>query len=74
MYGIEPETTVMIGDRLNTDILFGGNNGIRSILVLTGCSSLQDVVNKEGSQNSEDKKEIPTFYADSVAAIGRFLE
>lgn len=73
-YGIDPATTVMIGDRLNTDILFAGNNGIRSILVLTGCSSLQDVVRKETSALQEDKKEIPTFYADSVAAIGEFLE
>ena len=63
----------MIGDRLNTDILFGGNNYIRTILVLTGCSSLEDVLAKERSQNENDKKEIPTFYADSVAAIGKFL-
>jgi len=73
-YGIDPSTTVMIGDRLNTDILFGGNNEIRTILVLTGCSSLEDVIAKEQSHNEIDKKEIPTFYADSVAAIGKFLE
>ena len=34
--GIDPATTVMIGDRLSTDVAFAHNTGMLSALVLTG--------------------------------------
>ncbi len=39
----DPEETLAIGDRLDTDILGAVNAGIRSILVLSGISSEQDL-------------------------------
>ena len=41
--GTTLEETVAIGDRLNTDILGAVNTGIRSILVLTGISTLKEL-------------------------------
>lgn len=41
--GTDTGNTVAIGDRLNTDILGAVNAGIRSILVLTGVSSREDL-------------------------------
>nr|CDJ93664.1 Haloacid dehalogenase hydrolase domain containing protein [Haemonchus contortus] len=44
---IDPARTIMIGDRLETDIQFANENGFTSCLVLTGVSSLEDVKNAE---------------------------
>ena len=34
--GLDPATTVMVGDRLSTDVPFAHNTGMTSALVLTG--------------------------------------
>jgi 4-nitrophenyl phosphatase len=41
--GSQPETTVMIGDRLETDILGGQRAGFKTIFVLSGVSTEADV-------------------------------
>jgi NagD protein len=41
--GVHSETTTMIGDRMDTDIIAGIESGMRTILVLTGISKREDV-------------------------------
>lgn len=41
--GTDASTSLMIGDRLDTDILAGQRAGIQSLLVLTGVSTREDV-------------------------------
>ena len=41
--GSRPEDTVMIGDRLETDILGGQRAGLKTILVLSGISTEADI-------------------------------
>jgi 4-nitrophenyl phosphatase len=41
--GTPPEQTLMIGDRLDTDILAGQRAATRTLLVLTGVSTRQEV-------------------------------
>lgn len=36
---IEEERTIMIGDRLTTDIVFGRTNGLRTLFVQSGIGS-----------------------------------
>ncbi len=41
--GYKKDEIAMVGDRLSTDIAFGLNNGILSVLVLTGEATLEDI-------------------------------
>jgi NagD protein len=41
--GVHSENTVMIGDRMDTDIIAGVESGLETILVLTGVTRREDV-------------------------------
>lgn len=41
--GSSPERTLLIGDRLDTDILAGNRAGVKTVLVTTGVSSADDI-------------------------------
>ncbi len=43
--GVHSEHTVMIGDRMDTDIVAGLQSGMETILVLSGVTSLKDIEN-----------------------------
>ena len=45
--GAQPEETVMLGDRLDTDILAGERAGMPTVLVLTGVSTREDLGSAE---------------------------
>ncbi|XP_044513018.1 glycerol-3-phosphate phosphatase [Gracilinanus agilis] len=73
-FGLNPERTVMVGDRLDTDILLGVTCGLKTILTLTGVSSLEDVKGNQESDCSHRKKMVPDFYVDSIADLIPALE
>jgi len=50
----------MTGDNLETDIKFGSNNSIDSLLVLTGCTRLEKAVQALGSDEQGEEGK-PTF-------------
>ncbi len=58
--GARPEDTVMLGDRLETDILGGHNAGLRTICVLTGISTLAE---------AEAYDPRPTWIVPDLAAL-----
>jgi 4-nitrophenyl phosphatase/phosphoglycolate phosphatase len=53
------ESICMVGDRLDTDILFGLNNKLTTILTLSGVTSEEKLLHK----NNEIK---PKYYVDSI--------
>ena len=63
-FGVDPEETVVIGDRLYTDIATGLNAGVTSICVLTGEATVEDV-------ETGDIK--PTFTFRNVREIEKIL-
>lgn len=59
-YGIQRNEICMVGDRLDTDILFGKDNGLSSCLTLTGVTTEDKLLSPENSIR-------PDFYVDSIA-------
>jgi NagD protein len=43
--GVHSDETVMVGDRMDTDMVAGINAGMRTILVLTGVTKEEDIAN-----------------------------
>uniref|UniRef100_T1L429 Phosphoglycolate phosphatase n=1 Tax=Tetranychus urticae TaxID=32264 RepID=T1L429_TETUR len=68
---VNPDRTMVIGDRCDTDIAFGYNNGFKyKLLVGTGVNSLAEV-----KQFADDKPEdlIPSHFAPSLNGLIRLI-
>lgn len=59
-FGLDRSRIVMVGDRLDTDILFGADNGLKTCLTLSGVTSESKLLSPENSIK-------PDFYVDSIA-------
>ncbi|NXC44030.1 PLPP phosphatase, partial [Penelope pileata] len=68
-FGIDPSRTLMVGDRLETDILFGKNCGLSTILTLTGVSRLEEALAYMASDSAAAKDMVPNYYVDSIADL-----
>ncbi|XP_042452146.1 phosphoglycolate phosphatase 2 isoform X1 [Zingiber officinale] len=58
-FQIETSRMCMVGDRLDTDILFGQNAGCKTLLVLSGVTSLSDLQHPTNEIH-------PDYYASNV--------
>ncbi len=58
--GVHSENTIMVGDRMETDIVAGVESGLETILVLTGVTSREEVARFPYQ---------PTYIVNSVADI-----
>jgi len=58
-FGVDRNRICMVGDRLDTDVLFGKNNGMKSCLVLSGVTTEQKLLGPENQI-------VPDFYCDSI--------
>ncbi|MCP4648176.1 MAG: HAD-IIA family hydrolase [bacterium] len=64
-YGLEKDETLMVGDRLETDILMAKQEGLKSCFVLSGVSRKEEM-EKIGLE--------PDFVLDSIAELPGILE
>lgn len=62
--GFNKEDAVIVGDRLHTDILSGFNAGVDTVCVLTGESTLEDILSSEVK---------PTYVTSSIKVLAEIL-
>eukprot|EP01060_Flectonema_neradi_P023213 TRINITY_DN31416_c0_g1_i1.p1 TRINITY_DN31416_c0_g1~~TRINITY_DN31416_c0_g1_i1.p1 ORF type:complete len:308 (+),score=47.57 TRINITY_DN31416_c0_g1_i1:41-964(+) len=65
-HNYQPSTVLMVGDRLDTDILFGISAGVDTLLVLSGNTTSQQV-----RETPVDKQ--PTYVADSIDIFNKMM-
>ncbi|XP_065098587.1 glycerol-3-phosphate phosphatase [Paramisgurnus dabryanus] len=68
-FGLNPDRCLMVGDRLDTDIMLGSNCGLKTLLALTGVSTVADAEANQMSECPQRQKMVPDYYIDSIADI-----
>ncbi|KAL4678363.1 hypothetical protein H8958_007608 [Nasalis larvatus] len=70
-FSIDPAHTLMVGDRLETDILFGHRCGMTTVLTLTGVSRLEEA---QAYLAAGQHDLVPHYYVESIADLTEGLE
>ncbi|CAG0914322.1 unnamed protein product [Notodromas monacha] len=70
VHDFDPRRAIMIGDNCMTDVLFGKNCGIDTLLVLTGISTRTELSKYEETGKTDS---IPTYYAASLSDVADAL-
>ena len=65
-FSLNPYRTVMIGDRLDTDVLCGKNANIKTVLVLSGATSRDD---EQFFSNSAGAHARPDYVLENIASM-----
>lgn len=60
--------------RLETDIAFAAECGFKSLAVLTGVCSLEEIQAKAASTCASDRKLVPDFYTTSLADLSQLID
>ncbi|KAF6013816.1 hypothetical protein HII13_001064 [Brettanomyces bruxellensis] len=63
---IDKSRSIMIGDRFDTDILFGLNNGLSTLLVLSGIETPETL-------EALDPNQKPTYYANKLGDLYEYI-
>lgn len=61
-FGLRRDQICMVGDRLDTDVLFGQNGGLTTMLVLSGVTKEADLLSPSNTIH-------PDLYADALPAL-----
>jgi ribonucleotide monophosphatase NagD (HAD superfamily) len=75
----ESKRFLMIGDRLNTDILFGKKNNFQTLLVESGVHKMDKVEEilselENGASDPDLENQIPDFYLSSLGDLFKNYE
>ncbi|XP_005379711.1 PREDICTED: pyridoxal phosphate phosphatase [Chinchilla lanigera] len=70
-FSLDPARMLMVGDRLETDILFGHRCGMTTVLTLTGVSRLEEA---QAYLAAGKHDLVPHYYVESIADLIGGLE
>lgn len=68
-FGLDRTRCLMVGDRLDTDILLGSNCGLKTLLTLTGVSTVADAEAHQESGCPKRLGMVPDYYVESIAEL-----
>ncbi|XP_061912088.1 glycerol-3-phosphate phosphatase [Entelurus aequoreus] len=68
-FGVDPGRCLMVGDRLDTDIMLGSNCGLKTLLTLTGVSTVAEAEAIQKSGCAERQGMVPDYYVESIADL-----
>ncbi|XP_050697500.1 glycerol-3-phosphate phosphatase-like isoform X1 [Eriocheir sinensis] len=71
---LDPKRTIMIGDRCNTDILFGKNCGLQTLVVLSGVTSQADLDTWAASSDPEHHRLLADYCLTQLDELLPLLE
>ncbi|XP_055743170.1 chronophin-like [Salvelinus fontinalis] len=66
-FRVDPAQCLMVGDRLETDMLFGANCGLDTMLTLTGISQMKTAQEYRDSDHSTNQSFVPDYVVDTIA-------
>ncbi|KAH8349934.1 hypothetical protein KR084_009829 [Drosophila pseudotakahashii] len=70
---IQPEKTLIVGDTMHTDILFGYKCGFQTLLVGSGVNSYQDAIEAQASKVPLLYQQVPDLYVPKLSNLLPFL-
>lgn len=68
-FGLDRSRCLMVGDRLDTDIMLGSNCGLKTLLTLTGVSTVADAEANQKSGCEERQRMVPDYYVETIADL-----
>ncbi|XP_062382767.1 glycerol-3-phosphate phosphatase [Sardina pilchardus] len=68
-FGLDPARCLMVGDRLDTDIMLGTNCGLKTLLTLTGVSTVAEAEAHLKSGCPKRAGMAPDYYIDTIAEM-----
>ncbi|EDW35950.1 GL17529 [Drosophila persimilis] len=70
---LKPEKTLVIGDRLSSDIIFANNCGFKSLLVGSGAGSLEEAQQLKMEGNEKKLMMVPDTFLPSLGHLMEYL-
>uniref|UniRef100_A0A0B7BHK2 Phosphoglycolate phosphatase n=1 Tax=Arion vulgaris TaxID=1028688 RepID=A0A0B7BHK2_9EUPU len=74
IHNLDPSRCMMTGDRISTDITFAKTCGMRSLLVLSGISTINEICQPGQSPPKQaNLQNQPDLYAQNLAEFGKYI-
>jgi phosphoglycolate phosphatase len=61
-FGLKPQQLCMVGDRLDTDVLFGKKGGLTTLLVLSGVTTEEELLSARNTIHAD-------YYTDTLSDL-----